>query len=74
MSALPVTTNQPARRRRLAEARPVGRSRQLRLLPNGDGWSLVNLHGELVYSALGTRGRRQCLSFAEEHGILTLVT
>jgi hypothetical protein len=53
---------------------PASRTRQLRLLPNGDGWSLVNLDGELVFSALGTRGRRQCLSFAESHGVIALLT
>lgn len=66
--------NHHARRRSLAYAVPASRTRQLRLLPNGDGWSLVNLDGELVYSALGTRGRRQCLSFAESHGVIALLT
>jgi hypothetical protein len=52
----------------------VARPRQLRLLPHGDGWSLVNLDGELVYSALGTRGRRECLRFAEAHGVIALMS
>jgi hypothetical protein len=39
-------------------------SERLRLMATGDGWSLVGRDGAVVYSALGTGGRRQCLAFA----------
>jgi hypothetical protein len=44
----------------------------LRLLPTGDGWSLVNAQGTVVFGALGTRGRRECLEFAQANGVLAL--
>ena len=53
---------------------PALRTRQLRLLPNGDGWSLVTLDGELVFSSLGTGGRRECLNYAATHGVVALST
>ena len=65
--------NNSTRHRGLAHAGPAARARQLRLLPNGDGWSLVNLDGELVFSALGTGGRRECLNFAATHGVVALI-
>jgi hypothetical protein len=43
-------------------------------LPSGDGWSLVTLDGELVYSALGLSGRRRCLEFAQAEVVLALVS
>ena len=49
-----------------------GAQPRLRLLPSGDGWSLVGFDGKLVYSALGTSGRRRCVEFARAEGILTL--
>jgi hypothetical protein len=45
---------------------------RLRLLPSGEGWSLVTPEGKLVFRALGTRARRQCLEFARTHGVLAL--
>jgi hypothetical protein len=47
-------------------------SMRLRLLPSGDGWSLVGPDGKLVFQALGSRGRRQCLEFARAHGVLAI--
>jgi hypothetical protein len=47
---------------------------RLRLLPSGDGWSLVGPDGELVFQALGTGGRRQCLEFARAHGVLAVLS
>jgi hypothetical protein len=55
-----------ARRADTQERGPV------RLLPNGDGWSLVGPDGELLFQALGTRARRQCLEFARARGVLAL--
>jgi hypothetical protein len=59
------------------EIRTLGRHRTrstrmtgLRLLPTGDGWSLVGPAGELVFHALGPRGRRQCLEYARARGVL----
>ncbi len=52
----------------------VDRTRQLRLLPSADGWSLVSLDGELVFSALGLSGRRQCLEYAQTEGVVALTS
>jgi hypothetical protein len=46
----------------------------LRLLPSGDGWSLVADNGQLVFSALGAQGRRRCLQFARAAGVLRVVS
>jgi hypothetical protein len=46
----------------------------LRLLPSGDGWSLVGENGQLVFSALGAQGRRRCLQFARAAGALTVLS
>ncbi|HLJ04199.1 MAG TPA: hypothetical protein VKT31_12210 [Solirubrobacteraceae bacterium] len=51
----------------------IDRSR-LRLLPSGDGWSLLGPDGELVFSAPGLSARRRCLEFAQAEGVLALVT
>ncbi len=45
---------------------------RLRLLPSGDGWSLVGRDGKVVFEALGTGGRRECLRFAQAHGVLAV--
>ena len=47
---------------------------QLRLVASGDGWSLVSLEGEPVFSADGLRGRRSCLEFAHNRGVVALVS
>ena len=47
---------------------------RLRLLPSGDGWSLVGPEGQLVFHALGTQGRRRCLEYARGRGALVLVS
>ena len=49
-------------------------ARQLRLVPSGDGWSLVSLDGEPVFSADGLRGRWRCLEFARNRGVVALVS
>jgi hypothetical protein len=51
----------------------VGGARQLRLVASGDGWSLVSLEGEPVFSADGLSGRRCCLEFAHNRGVVALV-
>ncbi len=54
---------------------PAARAaRRLRLLPSGDGWSLVGTDGALVFSALGLNGRRRCLEYAQATGALTLAS
>jgi hypothetical protein len=59
---------------RFAPMDGAGRGAELlRLRPSGDGWSLVSIEGDLVYSALGSSGRRRCVEFAHEHGVLALV-
>ena len=44
----------------------------LRLVPSGDGWSLIDSNGWLVFSALGVNGRRRCVEFAGARGVLVL--
>lgn len=44
----------------------------LRLLPSGDGWSLVTPEGSVVLDSLGPQGRRRCHEFARANGVLTL--
>ncbi len=48
--------------------------RRLILLPTEDGWSLVGANGELAFRGLGTSGRRECLEFAREHGVLWVLS
>ena len=63
----------------ILELRPVeagqrsglGRGR-LKLLPTGDGWSLIGPDGAIAFRALGTRARRDCLEFARAHGVLAV--
>jgi hypothetical protein len=61
---------------RRIEAGPRHRAGQaerwLRLLPRGDGWSLVAADGELAFSARGLSGRRRCLEFARARGVIAL--
>jgi hypothetical protein len=52
----------------------VSGARQLRLVASGDGWSLVSLDGEPVFSADGLRGRWCCLEFAHTRGVVALVS
>lgn len=52
----------------------VSGARQLRLVASGDGWSLVSLEGEPVFSADGLRGRWCCLEFAHNRGVVALVS
>ncbi len=47
---------------------------RLRLLPSGDGWSLIGDDGRLVFSALGLGGRQRCLEYAQRHGVVTLTS
>jgi hypothetical protein len=52
---------------------PSHRSR-LRLLPSGDGWSVLSGDGQLLFSALGPSARQRCLEFAYADGTLALVS
>jgi hypothetical protein len=45
---------------------------RLYLRPTEDGWSLLNSAGEVLFRGFGLDGRRQCLEFAREIGILTV--
>lgn len=48
--------------------------RRLRLLPSGDGWSLLGPDGRLVFSAPGLSARRRCLEFAQAEGVLAVTS
>jgi hypothetical protein len=47
---------------------------RLWLRATGDGWSLVDSNGDVVFRGVGRASRRQCLEFAREHGVLTVLT
>jgi hypothetical protein len=36
------------------------------------GCALIDAHGEVVFYAYGTGGRRKCLEYARQHGVLTI--
>ena len=38
-----------------------------------DGWSLMAHDGQLVFRGFGLAGRRQCLQFAHELGVLAVL-
>ena len=74
-------TSFPLNRSRVTSRRPrqlvfdlVSSAPRLRLLASGDGWSLVSLDGEPVFSAAGLRGRSRCLEFAQNNGVVALVS
>jgi hypothetical protein len=46
----------------------------LRLLPTGDGWALVGQDGKVVFEALGTHARHECLEFARARGVLGVMS
>ena len=76
MTSLPLIHGRATRRGRSSQPardRVTGAPR-LRLLASGDGWSLVTLEGEPVFSAAGRRGRWHCLEFAQNNGIVALVS
>jgi hypothetical protein len=65
---------------RAFEIRDVGRAhsaqghpQHLSLRATGDGWSLLGPEGELVFQAIGLAGRRACLEYAREHGVLAVL-
>jgi hypothetical protein len=47
-------------------------STSLTLRATEDGWSLLAADGHVVFSAIGTAGRRRCLEFARELGVLAV--
>lgn len=46
----------------------------LRLRPTEDGWSLIGAAEDIVFHALGLRGRRQCLEYARAHGVVAVLS
>lgn len=56
----------------LRSARRPAHGSRLRVLPAGDGWSLVTVEGRVLYRGLGIGSRRQCLELARDLGALTL--
>jgi hypothetical protein len=76
VTSLPVIHGRAGRQRRPRRpvCDPLSGARRLRLLASGDGWSLVSLEGETVFSAAGLRGRWHCLEFAQNNGVVALVS
>jgi hypothetical protein len=37
------------------------------------GWALIGARGEVVFRAEGQSGRRACLAFARDRGVLALI-
>jgi hypothetical protein len=44
----------------------------VKLRPTGDGWSLVGPDERLLFHAPGLRGRRRCLEYARDEGVLAV--
>jgi hypothetical protein len=44
----------------------------VKLQPAGDGWSLVGPDERLLFHAPGLRGRRRCLEYARDEGVLAV--
>jgi hypothetical protein len=42
------------------------------LRATGDGWSLLNSDGEVVFCGFGLAGRRRCLEYAHEIGVMVV--
>jgi hypothetical protein len=76
VTSLPLIDRRVTRLRRWRQPGGGARSdaRRLRLLAAGDGWSLVSLDGEPVFSAAGRSGRWRCLEFAQNNGVVALVS
>ena len=76
VTALPLIHTRAERRRRPRQLVCDAESgaRRLQLLASGDGWSLVSLEGEPVFSAAGLHGRSRCLEFAQNNGVVALVS
>jgi len=75
VTIFPLTGSRVRRRARQHQGEAIGGFRQLRLVAAGDGWSLVSLAGEPVFSAEGRRrGRSRCLEFARDRGVVALVS
>ena len=67
-------THRPARLALGALHPSATRSEFLKLVPTLDGWALVRSDGDVVFDALGTDARRECLEFARGRGVLALST
>ncbi len=46
----------------------------LTLMATSDGCALVDPSGQIVFYADGLGGRRECLRYAREHGVLALLS
>ena len=47
---------------------------RLWLRATGDGWSLVAPDGHVLFQTLGLPGRRECLEFARDRGVLAVLS
>ena len=47
---------------------------RLWLRATGDGWSLVTPDGHVLFHAMGLSGRRECLEFARDRGVLAVLS
>jgi hypothetical protein len=47
-------------------------ARRVSLWATEDGWSLLAPDGTVMFRGLGLAGRRQCLEYAREHGVLAV--
>jgi hypothetical protein len=48
-------------------------ARKLLLRATDAGWALIGARGEVVFRAEGQSGRRACLAFARDRGVLALI-
>jgi hypothetical protein len=58
---------------RVVRVRSASRDR-LWLRPSGDGWSLLDCDGGVLFRGPGRSGRRHCLEFASSHGVLAVLS
>jgi len=52
----------------------VARHVRMKLVPGGEGWSLVSPDGESVFAACTKHARRRCLEFARAQGVLAVLS
>ena len=44
------------------------------LRATGDGWSLLDPSGKVLFQGMGISSRRQCLEFARSRGVLAVLS
>jgi hypothetical protein len=53
---------------------PEAAPQRLILRCTEDGWVLLSHDGEIVFHGMGLPGRQQCLEFARDHGVISVLS